>query len=425
MPFIMAMNMTSEAAVDMAVLMHSVTPSGWGKELGDLRACEQLETCPEAMVQLLCMTTANGFMMQPLDPDHPRLRSAFQSSDKLDGIDCAKLTTFVDAENFCHMIACSTGPCNVEMRAFEVLSFGGSNNVYPHSGMLAALAGQVDMAHQWTQHDFQNHRDTYAGLLAGSVSHAVADFLLGAGCPWFLCEGAEAREVTDAADEAAPDTAFGLYTNDTDHWVSHSKQSMNVAATFPGTIVHMFIRQTKHGRILIGKTENPNPHIAPPHEAEWAEGIEGMPPASTADQLEHECCAQLCNAIPRWISAAEILVKYKRYDEALAHVDYCQEHDMHMIRLPWCPWLKGRILSAMGKSELEVVAEFEKAIVAATKMEAPLFTALVLHDMIALCPAESARGDVSSRYEEACFELTMDEPSPMRAHLESDLPFAS
>ena len=45
--------------------------------------------------------------------------------------------------------------------------------------------------------------------------------------------------------------------------------------------------------------------------------------------------------------------------------------------------------------------------------------------MLALCPAESARGDASSRYEEACFEFTMDKPSPMRAHLESDLPFAS
>jgi len=45
--------------------------------------------------------------------------------------------------------------------------------------------------------------------------------------------------------------------------------------------------------------------------------------------------------------------------------------------------------------------------------------------MIALCPAESARGDVSSRYEKSCFELTMDEASPMRAHLESDMPFAS
>jgi len=106
-------------------------------------------------------------------------------------------------------------------------------------------------------------------------------------------------------------------------------------------------------------------------------------------------------------------------------IKYCQEHDMHMIRLPWCPWLKGRMLSPMCKPEPEVAAEFEKAIVAATKMEAPLFTALALHDMLALCRAESARGDVLSCYEEACFDLTMDEPSPMRAHLESDLPFAS
>ena len=72
-------------------------------------------------------------------------------------------------------------------------------------------------------------------------------------------------------------------------------------------------------------------------------------------------------------------------------IKYCQEHDMHMIRLPWCPWLKGRMLSPMCKPEPEVAAEFEKAIVAATKMEAPLFTALALHDMLALCPAESAR----------------------------------
>jgi len=127
---------------------------------------------------------------------------------------------------------------------------------------------------------------------------------------------------------------------------------------------------------------------------------------------------------PRAVTAAEILLKYGRYEEALMHVDYCQEHYWQAIRLPWCPWLKGRILAKKGKPEPEVMVELEKAVAAATKWDALLLVALALHDMLALCPAESARGDVSSRYEEACFELTMDEDTPLRRHFESNLPFA-
>jgi len=49
--------------------------------------------------------------------------------------------------------------------------------------------------------------------------------------------------------------------------------------------------------------------------------------------------------------------------------------------------------------------------------------ALVLQDMLALCPLTAAKVNVASRYEEACFELTMETDSPMKRHLESGKPF--
>jgi len=100
------------------------------------------------------------------------------------------------------------------------------------------------------------------------VSPAATDFRCGLACVWFLRESAKAREVLDAADSAAPDYAFGMYANDADQWASQNKQTLRYSAMVPGTTPHVMLRMSKHGRILIGKTENPNPEIAPPHEAE-------------------------------------------------------------------------------------------------------------------------------------------------------------
>jgi len=62
-PFAMAGSMAPELAVDLTVFMHNVTPSGWDEVLGDLRACEQFETCPEAMAMFQAMTSANGLFL--------------------------------------------------------------------------------------------------------------------------------------------------------------------------------------------------------------------------------------------------------------------------------------------------------------------------------------------------------------------------
>jgi len=126
--------------------------------------------------------------------------------------------------------------------------------------------------------------------------------------------------------------------------------------------------------------------------------------------------------------AAEYLLVIGRHDEALAHVDRFELKSWFNGVPTLAPWCKARILAAKAEAGgasgadpvyAEVASLLERAVAAAAKWEAPLMVALALQDMLALCPEASAKTSTVSRYEEACFELTMDKPSPMKQHLES------
>jgi len=113
-----------------------------------------------------------------------------------------------------------------------------------------------------------------------------------------------------------------------------------------------------------------------------------------------------------------------RPEEALVHIDLHQNQCWALLRRTWAPWLKGRALTAITKTQgsgesAEAFACFEESCKDAISLGSPLLLALVLQDMLVLCPAAAGKGNVASRYEEACFELTMDTDTPLRRHLES------
>ena len=131
--------------------------------------------------------------------------------------------------------------------------------------------------------------------------------------------------------------------------------------------------------------------------------------------------------------SAELCLKLKRYDEALAHQERFDREGTSCHAHCFSPWLRGRILGqraqAQKKGEAdamweEVQAMFENAHEGAKKIESPLMEALALQDMIALCPQASvSKSNAASRYEEACFELTLDTDTPLKRHLDSGATF--
>jgi len=125
---------------------------------------------------------------------------------------------------------------------------------------------------------------------------------------------------------------------------------------------------------------------------------------------------------------AEVCLKLGRYEEALSHVDYYEEHCCHTAVLTWAPWLRARILAqhaakanapTSSAEYAEAAQLFEKAAAAAVVWESPTMVALALQDYLALVPAAKVNGDIKSRWEEAVFDVTMETDTPMRRHIES------
>ena len=105
------------------------------------------------------------------------------------------------------------------------------------------------------------------------------------------------------------------------------------------------------------------------------------------------------------------------------------------------PWLTARIIGRKAKANLaaiqdadptrsnpfhldpiwkEVTALLERAHAASLVFEAPLLAAMALKEQLALVPQQARSADVASRLEEARFELTMNEASPLKSFIEDD-----
>ena len=157
------------------------------------------------MAQFIGISLSGISMMTPLDGDYPKLRATFHRSEKLEGIDCTKLTTFVDAEHLRHTLACSTGPHSLAIRTYEVQSFGGSAQV---------------------------------ALLARCLCPPP----LRLPCHWISrCADLTIRPGTPVDTTYLPkpqgDVCWrpsGLVTNDADDWATLDKQEMQMAKFFPG-----------------------------------------------------------------------------------------------------------------------------------------------------------------------------------------------
>jgi len=105
------------------------------------------------------------------------------------------------------------------------------------------------------------------------------------------------------------------------------------------------------------------------------------------------------------------------------------------------PWLTARIIGRKAKANLaaiqdadptrsnpfhldpiwkEVTALLEQAHAASLVFELPLLAALALKEQLALVPEQARSANVASWLEEARFELTMDQPSPLKTFIEDD-----
>ena len=183
----------------------------------------------------------------------------------------------------------------------------------------------------------------------------------------------------------------------------------------------------KHSAIIVGATTlNPDEIKFPPPDGPGSEAYAKLPHQADQPTDQWRCEKQgswFHNASSPW--TAECLLNLDRPEEALVHIDLHQNQCWALLRRTWAPWLKGRALAAIatkaqGAGEsAEAFACFETSCKEAICFGAPLLLALVLQDMLALCPAAAGTGNVASRYEEACFELTMDTDTPLRRHLES------
>jgi len=132
--------------------------------------------------------------------------------------------------------------------------------------------------------------------------------------------------------------------------------------------------------------------------------------------------------------AAEVLLQFGRYDEAMAHAKQF-EADCLGSQVPcWAPWLQGRIMGRKAQSKKapkgklseskEAFSLLQRAHAAAKAWGSPLIATLAVQEMIALCPKQAAANNAESLFEEERFELIMEKESPMRTHIESGGTFA-
>jgi len=144
----------------------------------------------------------------------------------------------------------------------------------------------------------------------------------------------------------------------------------------------MAFQGNKIGAIMCGATitiDAKDLTIARPYENE--ERMATLPTQQAHDKLTGKTQAQV-HSHGGWIQfgrsnwAAECLLKIGRPDEALAHAEYYDKEDWHLVKRAWAPWLRGRCQAAIAKAQgagesAEAVELFEKACSEAEGLSAP------------------------------------------------------
>ena len=164
-------------------------------------------------------------------------------------------------------------------------------------------------------------------------------------------------------------------------------------------------------------------------------GIHDCPASDLQIPLPEETCvgAYRCKGSPIRLfdvnyQAAEFLLSADRFDEAMAHAKHFEAHCWGQQVPTFAPWLQGRIVSRRAKSQgapsdaaayKEAAGLFEQAHAAAVRWGSPTLICLTLQDAMALVPGGEVDTSLASRYEEACFELTMETGTPLQKHIES------
>jgi len=129
--------------------------------------------------------------------------------------------------------------------------------------------------------------------------------------------------------------------------------------------------------------------------------------------------------------AAEACIVLKRFDQAMEHVDMYERDCWNSGRASFTPWYRLRILGMRAVANEGAVSaalapqllqHMEECIVEATAWGAKLLVVLALKDCIALLAGTIASSDLQSlesRYEEACFELSYEKESPLKARIDN------
>ena len=148
-------------------------------------------------------------------------------------------------------------------------------------------------------------------------------------------------------------------------------------------------------------------------------------PVSNAEDGNTLGC-QIQNQQPCFL-AAEIYMQLGRFEEALAYNTRTQEYSALTSTFRINPWQRARILAGQRLAEgkgapwTEIIALFEESAKEGEAWGTQLIVVFALKDMLALVP-KSELGDhasMQSRLEELLFELTMEEDTALKRHLDS------
>ena len=305
----------------------------------------------------------------------------------------------------------------------------GSSRLFVNAITKCALLGDLDTAETLYSHNMRIYETS-----GTSEYHSAIDFLLGNALElWFMGHSDLVHEFCThemRADELNwtgddPTVAGG---------VAHffTERTSDFHGMLQGSGMLAWLMAGKCALILAGRCTVPDKDIiiqAPdvnfgPYISEYTKAVTDMSLACV------NAFAFRATSVAPNAAAAECLLKLGRYDEALAHCAFYEQHCWDTISLPYAPWLQGRILAAQAKASGsrdfgEIISLLEKGAAEATKFDAPLLVALILQDLLALVPGAALpdRADLESRREEVLFDLTMERPSPMKSHLESGKAF--
>ena len=133
--------------------------------------------------------------------------------------------------------------------------------------------------------------------------------------------------------------------------------------------------------------------------------------------------------VPRRGTAVGVAVfaTFSRFEQALAHNTRTNEHSILTSTVRINPWQRARILAAQRLAEgkgapwSEIIALFEESASEGAAWGTPLIVVFALKDMLALVPKSELRDHASmqSQLEEQIFELTMEEDTALKRHLDS------